>query len=298
MRIKFFKIPVTYIESAEQALDSFIQSKAITLMERTFVADGENSFWAITVLYNDHLENSKAIKSKIDYREILSEKDFALFAELRELRKKTAEKNGVPVYAIFTNEQLAEMVRKRVKSLNELSAGYSGCIPGKKLLIYEKKLRLYPQLGCSGGNCLIFINYDLSLNPSPTREGLEYRVSSGIPKELPLSLVGEEGGRRRRGLKQKGNSNRQDSMKSRGYDRNGDERVQRGGSWDNNGRRCRSANRNRWNPERRDNNTGFRFAQIHLNGCSIDQIVILSAVRQKGSGLSMTLVRPGALKVH
>ena len=37
-------------------------------------------------------------------------------------------------------------------------------------------------------------------------------------------------------------------------------RVLRGGSWDNNARNCRSANRNRNNPDNRNNNIGFRVA--------------------------------------
>jgi len=37
-------------------------------------------------------------------------------------------------------------------------------------------------------------------------------------------------------------------------------RVLRGGSWNNNARNCRSANRNRNNPDDRNNNIGFRLA--------------------------------------
>jgi formylglycine-generating enzyme required for sulfatase activity len=39
----------------------------------------------------------------------------------------------------------------------------------------------------------------------------------------------------------------------------GQYRVFRGGSWNNNARNCRSANRNRNNPYNRNNNNGFRL---------------------------------------
>ncbi len=59
-------------------------------------------------------------RGKIDYREVLSEPDFALFAKLRAVRKTLADKDGVPAYALFTNEQLAEMVQRRVRTAGAL----------------------------------------------------------------------------------------------------------------------------------------------------------------------------------
>ena len=46
-------------------------------------------------------------KQRVDYKEVLSPADFALFAKLRDWRKATAEQEGIPVYAVLTNEQLA-----------------------------------------------------------------------------------------------------------------------------------------------------------------------------------------------
>jgi len=37
------------------------------------------------------------------------------------VRKKIAEEEGVPVYAIFTNAQLAEIVKREMKDLSELA---------------------------------------------------------------------------------------------------------------------------------------------------------------------------------
>ncbi|MFZ5516672.1 MAG: SUMF1/EgtB/PvdO family nonheme iron enzyme [Candidatus Zhuqueibacterota bacterium] len=42
----------------------------------------------------------------------------------------------------------------------------------------------------------------------------------------------------------------------------GSNRVMRGGSWNNTADNCRSANRNRNNPERRNNNVGFRLVFV------------------------------------
>ncbi|MBD3342711.1 MAG: SUMF1/EgtB/PvdO family nonheme iron enzyme [Candidatus Lokiarchaeota archaeon] len=42
----------------------------------------------------------------------------------------------------------------------------------------------------------------------------------------------------------------------------GSNRVMRGGSWNNNAENCRSANRNRNNPERRNNDIGFRLVFV------------------------------------
>jgi superfamily II DNA helicase RecQ len=56
----------------------------------------------------------------VDYKEVLNEADFAVFSRLRDLRKVIAEKEAVPAYAIFTNEQLAAMVTGKVESLTEM----------------------------------------------------------------------------------------------------------------------------------------------------------------------------------
>ena len=68
----------------------------------------------------------------------------------------------------------------------------------------------------------------------------------------------------------------------------GDDRVLRGGSWNNNGRNARSANRNRNEPANRNNNIGFRLALARtIVDTPFDQIVIQSAVvwRQKENAL-------------
>jgi hypothetical protein len=59
----------------------------------------------------------------VDYKEVLNEADFAVFSRLRDLRKVIAEKEAVPAYAIFTNEQLAAMVTGKVDRLCQAEPG-------------------------------------------------------------------------------------------------------------------------------------------------------------------------------
>ncbi|MDD5320040.1 MAG: SUMF1/EgtB/PvdO family nonheme iron enzyme [Methylococcales bacterium] len=55
----------------------------------------------------------------------------------------------------------------------------------------------------------------------------------------------------------------------------GSNRVLRGGSWNNNGRNVRSANRNRNEPANRNDNIGFRLALARtIVDAPFDQIVI------------------------
>ena len=123
MRYHFFKIPVHFSEKAQDELNNFCASHRVATVEKEFSENGGDSFWAVCVTY---IENSwkpeTSRKGRIDYREILDEKDFSIFAKLRTLRKNLADNEGVPAYAIFTNEQLATMSRERVKTPGALSA--------------------------------------------------------------------------------------------------------------------------------------------------------------------------------
>jgi len=68
----------------------------------------------------------------------------------------------------------------------------------------------------------------------------------------------------------------------------GGNRVLRGGSWNDNGRNVRSANRNTNEPGNRNHNIGFRLAPAQASvKPALDQMTILSAAsrRQKANAL-------------
>ena len=117
MQVRFFAIPIHGGEEAAETLNRFLAGHRIVAMDRAFVQDGANSLWAVSVTVVQAASRPQAPrKATVDYKEVLSDGDFALFAKLRSLRKDLAEAGGVPAYALFTNDQLAEMAQRRVAS--------------------------------------------------------------------------------------------------------------------------------------------------------------------------------------
>jgi len=123
MPVKFFACSCRGDDEATEHLNRFLSGHRIVSVEKNFVQDGQTSFWAVCVTYieQDSINRPAPMKrGKLDYREILPEAEFAVFAKLRNVRKLLADKEGVPAYALFTNEQLAAMVQRRVSTLTAL----------------------------------------------------------------------------------------------------------------------------------------------------------------------------------
>ncbi len=127
MKLRFFAIPVLGPEQTTVELNQFLAAHRILEVRREFVADGLNSQWAICVAFDEssaagRVDTAGSRKGKVDYREQFNDPEFAVFARLRGLRKTLADEEGVPAFTLFTNEQLAEMVRRRVTSISALGA--------------------------------------------------------------------------------------------------------------------------------------------------------------------------------
>ena len=127
MKVKFFTVRALGDEVAATELNHFLASHRILAMERQFMQAGLESCWCLCVSYDVVKEAQSTTKqrSRVDYKEQLNEVDFARYSRLRDLRKHLAEQHGVPLYALFTNEQMAAMVQQQVSSLTQL-----GEIPG------------------------------------------------------------------------------------------------------------------------------------------------------------------------
>ena len=126
MRLQFFSVSAQFPEESQQLLNSFCAQHRVLTVDKQFVDLGAESYWSICVSYiegrvQSALKSADKKRERIDYKEVLGERDFSFYVKLRDLRKSLSEQEGVPAYALFTNEQLASMITQRVSTESELS---------------------------------------------------------------------------------------------------------------------------------------------------------------------------------
>ena len=138
MQIKAFTLPIHADSTIESEMNTFLKTHKVINIRKEFVNNPDNLCWCFLVEYvveeSGHLKQSKAIKNTIDYKEILSPDDFSVYAKIREWRKDVAEKNGIQLYAIMNNEQMATIAQEKITSLDKLMQ-----VPG----IGEQRIKKY-----------------------------------------------------------------------------------------------------------------------------------------------------------
>ena len=123
-KYNFFQIPACGDTFLEEELNSFLESKAVVDLRQEFAQGEGGPHWCFSVRWRDGAltkDAPKRAKALVDYKEILSPADFVTFARLRDIRKELAKAEQIPAYAIFTNEQLAEIAKALPVSAHALS---------------------------------------------------------------------------------------------------------------------------------------------------------------------------------
>src|SRR5262249_42888989 len=124
MPYKFFVIPIRNLDAAEREMTAFLRRHRVLAVDRRWVEQGAESFWGFCIDYLDGAPASAppALASPATppgpprmrpYRYPPPPPYSPLSPRLRDLRKQIASADAVPVYTIFTNEQLAQMVQQR-----------------------------------------------------------------------------------------------------------------------------------------------------------------------------------------
>lgn len=120
LQCAFFYVPVLSESEQAQDLNKFLANTRVTSITKELAGSHEFPHWAFCVEYlsQGYETRGKAefSKKKVDYREVLTPEDFAVYSQLREWRKGVAIQEAVQVYTVFVNEQLASMVKSKVVS--------------------------------------------------------------------------------------------------------------------------------------------------------------------------------------
>jgi superfamily II DNA helicase RecQ len=117
MPIRIFTIPFDTDKELfhdEQLVEFLLNKRILRLHPEFFQKDG-SVYWTVFVEYETVIGGDKDAGI-----ERLNEPQKLLFKRLREWRKNKSEKEGVPVFIIATNKQLAEVVLKAPSTLASL----------------------------------------------------------------------------------------------------------------------------------------------------------------------------------
>jgi len=97
MAYQTFSLPVAASPEQAEVLNAFLRGHSVAVVRKEWVAAGPESFWAFCVEYQEFGAGSAAgrragVAGKVDYREVLTADQFAVFADLRILRKALAKR--------------------------------------------------------------------------------------------------------------------------------------------------------------------------------------------------------------
>ncbi len=93
-------------------MNRFLHSKKIMEVQSELISNTNGASWCFCIRYLDSQVTPFAnVRKKVDYKNVLDEATFQKFSNLREIRKKVAAEQGLPAFAVFTDEELAGLAK-------------------------------------------------------------------------------------------------------------------------------------------------------------------------------------------
>ena len=137
MQIKLFTIPIGDSREAVEEMNRFLRGNKILEVQNQLVNNQNGAYWCFCIRYIEKSFNSaKVPKAKVDYKHVLDESTFQKFSKLREIRKRVAAEEGIPAFAVFTDEELAGLAK--LETITEKSILSIKGIGDKKVERYAK----------------------------------------------------------------------------------------------------------------------------------------------------------------
>ena len=140
MQISTFVIPILNPSEAQKELNQFLGSHRGLEVQSQLASSNASHYRCYSVHWlpsQTGKSSASSQRKRIDYREVLDEKTFIVFARLRECRKQIAQEESVPAYVIFTDAELAELAK--LDELTQQSMQTVSGVGSKKALRYAER---------------------------------------------------------------------------------------------------------------------------------------------------------------
>ena len=117
MQIKIFDILASAPEQDIEIVNKFIRAHKVVDIDRQFYVSSDNiGHWSLCLTYllpapHPQQDGKFDKREKVDYKSVLSPDDFDKFTKLRIIRKKLADDDAIPAYAVFTDWELAQIAQ-------------------------------------------------------------------------------------------------------------------------------------------------------------------------------------------
>ena len=122
MQIKTFTIPIYDSGEMLDEMNKFLSINKVLEVVQYFCQS--EKCWCFCVKYLPQLAPSNATMTtnKVDYKQVLGEKEFERFSILRKCRKQMAEEMALPPYVIFTDEELSGIAKLPSMELGKIKS--------------------------------------------------------------------------------------------------------------------------------------------------------------------------------
>jgi len=113
MQYQFFTLPVWDSRELQDVMNRFLRGNKILEVEKQLVQNESGAYWCFCITWLEKSTGGRRSErnKRVDYKQILDEATFERFSKLRVIRKAVAADEGIPAFAIFTDEQLSGLAK-------------------------------------------------------------------------------------------------------------------------------------------------------------------------------------------
>lgn len=120
MQVKVISVPVFGGEAQNEDLNTFLRSKKVVQLEQQLVSGPNGGAWSFCIQYVEDQSPYLKNKERPNYKQLLDEAEYKRFSAMRDIRLRLANADGLPAYAVFTDEELAELAKIEVLTLSNM----------------------------------------------------------------------------------------------------------------------------------------------------------------------------------